>query len=327
MKIREDEIRHLVEEWTGKKVRGPLRVWDDTTHYFRIGGGSVVCLGGRYYYVTGDAREGRFGIEDQPKFWVKYAVDLERARKKVIKLVFHETLELHVGPHRFPGKRSPKKEARVLDVVRGQPGFMQGVSVKDTAGNLVRVIDFIPGPSLYGTLRDLDMDHEAYFHEELPGILAKLMKAFEGIEFLRRQGEHHGDIRNDHLLVEPDEGRYIWIDFDYGMRNPDYDLWCMGNVLTCVIGKGNHYFNEYQNGGFPAHGRDKAVALSPDDALLFFKHRIANLRKLYPYIPEKLGRILLRFSAGTPSLYPSIRALIHDVRDACPEMEKAAGTV
>ena len=40
-----------------------------------IDGGDVLRLAGNDYLVLGNAREGRFGIDDQPKFWVKSAIE------------------------------------------------------------------------------------------------------------------------------------------------------------------------------------------------------------------------------------------------------------
>jgi hypothetical protein len=84
---------------------------------------------------------------------------------------------------------------------------MQGVSVTDVAGNLVRVIDFVRGPSIYRHLRNLDLDHETYFHQALPSVMTKLLETFDALAFLRQKGEQHGDVRNDHILIERDTGR------------------------------------------------------------------------------------------------------------------------
>jgi len=308
-----------VKELTGRRIDGRPQIWEDTSQYMGICGGMIIRLAGTDYYVTGEANEGRFGIEEQPKFWVKYAVDLNSGSKKVLKLVFREEIEsARIGPHRVRGSRSAAKEARVLDMVRGHPNFMQGVSFADAAGNLVRVVDFVRGPSIYSYLRNLDTDHRTYFFETLPSIMRSLLEAFDAISFLREHAEQHGDIRNDHILIDPETGKYVWIDFDYEMSNPDYDIWCLGNVLTCVVGKGNHYFNEIQKNPAAYPPNAETDSLCSADSLFLFKHRVADLRKLFPYIPEKLGRILLRFSSGTPLFYDSVRSLIDDLGEVYP---------
>jgi hypothetical protein len=35
-----------------------------------IDGGDVMRLAGNGYLVSGNAQEGRFGIDDQPKYWM-----------------------------------------------------------------------------------------------------------------------------------------------------------------------------------------------------------------------------------------------------------------
>lgn len=52
--------------------------------------GHVVRLADQFFLVRADMKEGRFGIDDQPKFWVKKAIDLESGEVKILKLAFHE---------------------------------------------------------------------------------------------------------------------------------------------------------------------------------------------------------------------------------------------
>jgi len=51
---------------------------------------------------------------------------------------------------------------------------MHGQSIRDTAGNIVRIIDFIAGPSLYTYLWQIKIPHTAYYHQEM----ARVMKLF-----------------------------------------------------------------------------------------------------------------------------------------------------
>ena len=92
------------------------------------------------------------------------------------------------------------------------------------------------------------MDHETYFHTALQGILRKLVRAFEAIRFLHVHGFRHGDIRNDHIMVEHGTGNYMWIDFDYDYdtsENPfGLDVFGLGNILTYAVGKGFHNTHE-----------------------------------------------------------------------------------
>ncbi|HQK19709.1 MAG TPA: hypothetical protein PLJ27_19775, partial [Polyangiaceae bacterium] len=51
-----------------------------------------------------------------------------------------------------------------------------------------------------------------------------------------------------------------------------------------------------------------------EDALVLYKHRIANLRKLFPYIPIELNEILMRFSLGTTEPYEDLDSQVRDLR-------------
>ena len=53
-----------------------------------------------------------------------------------------------IGDIEFECFRSPKKEARILDLVSGHKNFMHGYSIQDEKGNLIRILDFIKGKTL-----------------------------------------------------------------------------------------------------------------------------------------------------------------------------------
>jgi len=309
----EKELKARVEELTGRKINGTPVIKEDTTQYMGIHGGMILRLDGNDYFVLGDATEGRFGIEEQPKFWVKYTVELETGAKKIIKLVFHEEFTSRVGPFLIRGKRSPAKEMRVLDMVKGRPSFMQGYSIYDPVGNIVRIIDHVPGMDLFQYLYGLQIDHETYFYNTLPGIMKKLIEAFEAIDFLIQNGEHHGDIRTDHIFIHSETGRYVWIDFDFEVSHTDFDVWSLGDVLIFVVGKGAQTFQEVLRTPDIYPVNIDEVNFTPDDGMLFFKNQIAALKKIFPYIPEKLNRILTSFSAGSYFFYDNVQALIDDI--------------
>ena len=314
----ESEIKERIEELTGRVMPGPLEIKEDTTQYMSIHGGMIVRLGGNDYLITGDATEGRFGIEDQPKFWVKYAVDLETGARKIIKLVFYEYFTSRVGPFLIKGSRNPQKEADVLDVVRGHPNFMQGRLVHDAVGNVVRVIDFVRGSNFYNYINDLEMDHETYFFNVLPAIMKNLVEAFEAIDFLARTGQHHGDVRTDHIIIEAQTGKYVWIDFDFEVSHADFDLWSLGSVLVVAVGKGRQNYQDVMQYPELYPAVKGKLVLYPDDFMLFHKNMIADLRKLFPYIPEKLNQILINFSEGSTFFYENISSLIEDIREVFP---------
>jgi hypothetical protein len=305
------QLKERIESMTSRRVNGGVIIHEDTSSYMDIEGGHVLRLGGNDYFVLGDAREGRFGIDDQPKFWVKYAVDLADGLHKIIKLVFHEQFTTNVGLVRVRCTRNPQKESDVLALVRGNDRFMQGLTVVDPSGNPVRIIDFIRGKSLYGVLEVSEMPHEQYWHEVLPGIMRELIPCIEAMAGLHALGQHHGDIRNDHILIDRDTGRYTWIDFDYEVNFSDYDVWSMGNVISYVVGQGMHTFRDIER--YPL-AYPNVHGLEDDDALVLYRHRIANLRKIYPYIPKELNEILMRFSFATVDPYEELDSQVRDLR-------------
>lgn len=305
------ELKRRIVDVAGRRVYGEPVVLTDTTSYMSIAAGTVLRLEGRDYYVTGDAREGRFGIEDQPKLWVKHVVDLETGAKQILKLVFHERFTTSLGAFTIRCMRNPDKESQVLDLARGDVRFMQGRTVRDTKGNNVRVIDRIRGKTFFNYVANLRQSHEAWFAETLPGVLRQLVGCIEALAHLQDNGLQHGDVRNDHIYVERDTGAYRWIDFDYEVNYQDYDVWSVGNVLTYAVGKGIHTCREAGRSIAERGAADATIC--PDEALLFYSYRFANLRRLFPYIPEDVNDLLMRFSAGTVDFYEDLGKLARDV--------------
>jgi len=316
-----ESLRQRIEEITGRPAEARPRVLVDTSDFMAIDRGDVLRLAECDYLVLGTAREGRFGIDDQPKFWVKIAVDLTRGERKIIKLKFDEAFHSRIGEETYRCVRSAEKESEVLRAMRGHPSFMQGTTVSDAVGNPVRILDFIRGRSLYEFLREIDLPHRKYCEERMTGIMQPVIGCIEAIAQLHLAGLHHGDIRADHILIETGSNRYIWIDFDYEISDPNYDLFCLGNVLLQVAGKGRHslYDLRQQPGNYP----DFEGSLLSSDMSLMFQHRIANLRKLFPYLSPDLNAILMRFSAGCSDPYRDFDALLADLRAVFPPAERA----
>lgn len=315
-------LRRRIEELTGRPAPRAPRVFTDTTEFMAIARGDVVSLEGRLFLVRGDMREGRFGLDEDPKFWVKSALCLETGAEKILKLVFHEEFRIRVGLLAIRCRRDPEKEAAVLDAVRGDRRFMQGETRRDEAGNPVRVIDFIRGGSLYDQVRAPGTDHREWCRARLPGVLARLLPAVEAIRDLHARGFRHGDVRNDHLIVDAETGEYRWIDFDLEPDVPDFDVWSLGNVLLLAIGAGEHTFRAAAAGrvGAPAPG----TLLGPEDASAFFAHRVMNLRKLFPWVPSDLNDVLLHFSFGTDRFYETVEEILADLAPAAARLAAEA---
>ncbi len=250
---------------------------------------------------------------------MRRALDLSDGSAKIIKMVFHEKFEARVGGLVFHCARSPRKEAEVLDMVRGHPGFMQGFWAKDAAGNIVRVVDRIKGGTLADHVMGLGRDHEDYFHNHFASVLDDFVGLVEAIKFLHDRGQKHGDIRRDHIIRERDSGRCRWIDFDISYLHREnmfgYDLFGLGNVLAFLAGRGELTVQWLRKSGSPAYRR-----LDEGDLNIVFGNRVMNLRKVYPYIPEALNIILLHFSVGAEVFYESTEEFLADLMEAAEKM-------
>lgn len=307
--MKESDLEERIRTLTRSAPKGKLRVFRDTSQFMNISAGHVLQLSDRFYLVRGDEVEGRFGIDEQPKFWVKKALDLQDGSSKIVKLVFYESFTMHLGDLAVECFRSPRKEGRILEKVRRDPSFMHGITVEDDAGNTVRIVDKILGPCLYNFIHRLDMDHRTYFFTRFPPIFDRLVEAAEGIGRLHDAGEVHGDIRNDHLLIDREHGDYRWIDFDYTYEWAEnrfgVDLFGLGNVLLFVMGKGFHTLKDAT--------LSSGASLVPADMSLFFQHRVINLRKLFPYIPQSFQWVLMHFGREAELFYENTGELLADL--------------
>jgi hypothetical protein len=290
------------------------RVFKDTSNFFAIDYGDIVQVGGKKFLVKGHEREERFGL-DEPKFWVKKVVDLDTGERKIVKLSFFETFETNIGEINIKCYRHPEKEAAVLNLVKDHPHFMQGTSFYDEKGNNVRVLDIVHGKNLFVCINSIQMEHERYFYEVLPGILKKLIPVFQALTLLHKNGFKHGDVRNDHIIIEKSTGNYVWIDYDYDyelVENPfSLDIIGLGNILLHTIGKGFHNLKQKNRGELVY--KELLHIVKPEDFSILHKWRFMNLKKLYPYIPTDLNDILSYFTAGAEIFYESVDEILEDM--------------
>ena len=313
--VSQDNLRQMASRWMPiSRDSHKFRIHTDTTDYFRVEYGDVVLLGGRPYLIRHNAKEGRFGLDDEVKFWVKHAIDLNNGIPKIIKLVFYEKFMAHIGGIAFDCYRSPRKEARILNLVADHKNFMHGYSIQDEKGNLVRILDFIKGKPLSHYVTDMDMDHQTYFYDRFPGILKNFMECIDAVRFLHNHGEKHGDIRRDHILIDRDSGFYRWIDYDFNYRHREniygYDLFGLGNILVFLVGMGDVLLPDLRKQSHPA-----LETIEEKDLNIVFNHRVANLKKIHPYIPESLNRVLLHFSKGANWFYENTTQLLDDLSE------------
>lgn len=312
-----ETVRALVERYKPPvSLRSYGMVFTNTTEFMNIGYGDVIALGGRHYLVMGDESERRFGMED-PKFWVKRCLELESGQYRILKLEFQESFDQHIGSLTITCHRSATKEARILRLVAGDVRFMQGQGVKDEAGNLVRVLERVAGRRLDLNIEDIHTSHREYFFDVYPGILERFLAACRAIHLLHQHGETHGDIRRDHLYVDHKTGDYCWIDFDYGydsVENPfGLDLFGLGNILSFITGKGVHNIQAVDT---------DALGITEADCALFFRNRVVNLRKLFPYIPEDLNLVLMHYSSESEVFYETVPELLADLEPCLDHLRR-----
>jgi hypothetical protein len=288
------------------------RVLEDTTDFYDVEFGDVVLLNNVGYLVRGTESEKKFGLEGEPKPWVKSCVDLVTGERKIIKLTFLEEFSCRIEGMDFTCLRNPRKEARILEKVRGHDGFMQGFSVLDSGGNTVRILDRIAGASLDNFIQSISGTHERYYREHLPDILNHLATAYDALGDLHRMGEIHGDITPDHIFVETGTGRYRWIDFDYDYKEKENaivrDIFEMGTLLAYVVGKGPVILSEIKR-----HHPETAEKIRPEDMQSVFPSQLANLKMVYPYIHSELNDLLLSFSQGAGIVYRDAKNLAADI--------------
>ena len=190
-----DAICSLIAERVGlDQVPEKFKVITDTSDFFRVEYNDVVILGETPFWVKRYEKEGRFGLDDEPKFWVRRAIDLTDGSTRILKLVFHEEFETKVGGIVIKCFRSPKKEARILDLVAQHKNFMHGYWVMDTADNNVRVLEYIRGARYEQIITEMGSDHHDYFYNHFSDVLDTLVEMAMAIKFLHDHGEkkqHH----------------------------------------------------------------------------------------------------------------------------------------
>ena len=300
-----------------------LRIIRDTTEFFNINYDDILILQDIPYFIRNCCKEGRFGIGEQDKYWVRRAIDLTSGQLKIIKMVYHENFTITVGDMSIDFVRSPRKEGRILHKVTGHPNFMQGITVNDNSGNIIRIIDFINGRSWHEIIPTLGRDHEDYYYNFLPKMLQDFIELILAIGFLHSHGEIHGDIRVDHIFRDKDNTLDKWIDFDYsymmhGESHFGFDLFGILDILLYLSGRG-HVTMQNVSTKMKEHDL-KRLDLYESDLNLIVKGRIMNLKKIYPYISERLNKILLYASIGRDDFYDSTGQIAHDLQEVLVEI-------
>jgi hypothetical protein len=320
----QDDLQQMAARWLEPhRVPQRFRIQTDTTDFFRVDFDDVVILDDRPFLIRHNLKESRYGLDEDIKYWVKSAVDLTDGRRKIIKLVFFEKFVTKIAGLEFECFRSPAKEARILALVSDLKNFMHGYSAEDEKGNIIRILNFIKGKSLARYVTDLIGDHQTYFLRHFPALLDRFIESVQAIRFLHENDEKHGDVRRDHILIDQECGDFRWIDFDYNYRYLDnpyaYDLFGLGNILIFLAGKGDVLVSELQK-----QNNTCLSALRDDDLNIVFNNRVANLKKIYPYIPKSMNQVLLQFSKGAHLFYDDAEQLLDELEEAKEEIRGTA---
>lgn len=195
---------------------------------------------------------------------------------------------------------------------------MQGQTVLDSGGNQLRILDYIRGRTLGEIVSGMNGSHDHFFHVLYPTVLDEFIRLVEAIRFLHENNEKHGDIRRDHIIRDEQGGHYRWIDFDFNYRHGEsrfgFDLFGLGNVLLFITGRGDVTTHRLLNDMPEVFDR-----LTEDDLNIVFRNRVNNLKKVFPYIPEKLNRVLMHFSVGAQVYYEETGEFLEDLGEARAE--------
>ena len=320
-----EDVRSIIARRKGwDRVPKKFKIVTDTSDFFRVDYDDVLILEDRLYWIRSYEREGRFGLDDEPKYWVRRAIDLEDGSTKILKMVFHEEFETKVGEVVIKCFRSPKKEARILDLVADHKNFMHGHWVHDSGGNNVRIIEYIPGRQFDEIVAKYGSDHEDYFYNYFPQVLDQYIELVGAIKFLHDHGEKHGDIRRDHIIYDSKLQVNRWIDFDYNYMHGEsmwsFDLLGLGNIVIFLTGRGDVLVPDLYR-----EQRELFDTLWGEDLNISYKNRVANLQKIYSYIPDSLNRILLHFSFGAKIFYEHIDQLLDDLAHARADIATLTG--
>jgi hypothetical protein len=89
----QEDLRQMASRWLpASHGAHRFQIHTDTSDFFRVEYGDVVVLNAHPYLIRHNAREGRFGIDDDVKFWVKRAIDLKNGAQRSSNWSFTKSL-------------------------------------------------------------------------------------------------------------------------------------------------------------------------------------------------------------------------------------------
>ena len=92
------------------------------------------------------------------------------------------------------------------------------------------------------------------------------------------------------------------------------------NILIFLTGRGDVLVADLHR-----NQRELFDRLWGEDLNISYKNRVANLRKIYPYIPESLNRVLLHFSFGAQIFYETTDQMLEDLEIARADVKTLTG--
>jgi hypothetical protein len=101
-----------------------------------------------------------------------------------------------------------------------------------------------------------------------------------------------------------------------------YDMFGLGNVLMYLAGMGDVLI-----GGLKITNNPGWRQLRDEDMNIVFNNRVANLKKIYPYIPDSLNSILTHFSRGSNIFYDNTNQLLDDLNEFRTDFVKGPGGI
>lgn len=80
----QSELRDMIAHYTPhSQIPKKVKLITDTSDFFKVDYHDVLILDDHPYLIKNSLREGRFGIDEEPKYWVKKAVDLANGNARV----------------------------------------------------------------------------------------------------------------------------------------------------------------------------------------------------------------------------------------------------
>lgn len=95
------------------------------------------------------------------------------------------------------------------------------------------------------------------------------------------------------------------------------DLAGLGEVITNLVGMGGYFYADIKTNPM---FKSVVDCLQPEDFFILEQNRLVNLKKVFPYISERLNNVLLHFSGYATVYYESVDEVLDALRDALRDL-------